>query len=40
MRKQMTGWFGLKALDESRWDRIRDKLIREIENIKSGRSLS
>lgn len=40
IKKQMTGWFGLKALDESRWDRIRDKLIREIENIKSGRSLS
>lgn len=40
IKKQMTGWFGLNALDESRWDRIRDKLIREIENIKSGRSLS
>lgn len=35
IKKQMTKWFSLNSLDESRWDRVRDRLISNIEKIKS-----
>lgn len=30
IKKQMSQWFGLEKLDDSRWDRVRDRLIRDI----------
>lgn len=34
IKKQMSEWFGLEKLDDSRWDRVRDRLIRDIEEEK------